>query len=126
MMVQAVELANMDSPPEYSPTDKDASATTGSISNDGTICKAEDYGAETDLKRVLTTRHVTMITLGSTIGMGLWLGSGKSLNSGGPAGLFLGYVLAGSMVWSVSHSSGEMAVMYPLPSAFVQWVSSMP
>jgi yeast amino acid transporter len=25
------------------------------------------------------------------------------------------------MIWSVSHSIGEMAVMYPLPSAFVQW-----
>ncbi|KAF2191150.1 amino acid transporter [Zopfia rhizophila CBS 207.26] len=62
-----------------------------------------------------------MIALGSSIGMGLWLGSGKSLASGGPAGIFLGYVLAGSMIWSVSHSIGEMAVIYPLPSAFVQW-----
>jgi amino acid transporter len=25
------------------------------------------------------------------------------------------------MIWAVSHSIGEMAVMYPLPSAFVQW-----
>ena len=25
------------------------------------------------------------------------------------------------MIWSVAHSTGEMAVMYPLPSAFVQW-----
>ncbi|KAF1959784.1 hypothetical protein CC80DRAFT_439841 [Byssothecium circinans] len=62
-----------------------------------------------------------MIALGSSIGMGLWLGSGKSLASGGPAALFLGYILAGSMIWSVAHSIGEMAVMYPLPSAFVQW-----
>lgn len=69
-----------------------------------------DYGAETDLRRLLTTRHVTMIALGSSIGVGLWLGSGKSLAAGGPASIFLGYLLAGSMVWSVSHSSGEMAV----------------
>ena len=27
----------------------------------------------------------------------------------------------GSMIWCVSHSIGEMACMYPLPSAFVQW-----
>lgn len=36
-------------------------------------------------------------------------------------GIFLGYLLAGSMVWAVSHSIGELAVVYPLPSAFVQW-----
>lgn len=53
--------------------------------------------------------------------MGLWLGSGTSLQNGGPAGIFIGYLLAGSMIWSVSHSIGEMAVMYPVPSAFVQW-----
>jgi amino acid transporter len=84
-----------------------------------------------------------MIALGSSIGMGLWLGSGKSLASGGPVGtyppymilsegyipisdaiaIFLGYVLAGSMVWAVAHSIGELAVMYPLPSAFVQWTN---
>ncbi|KAF2473379.1 uncharacterized protein BDR25DRAFT_323927 [Lindgomyces ingoldianus] len=80
-----------------------------------------DHGADSELRRLLGTRHVTMIALGSSIGMGLWLGSGKSLASGGPAGIFLGYLLAGSMIWSVSHSIGEMAVMYPLPSAFVQW-----
>lgn len=45
-----------------------------------------DYGAETELQRRLSTRHVTMIALGSSIGMGLWLGSGKSLASGGPVG----------------------------------------
>ncbi|KAF2262770.1 amino acid transporter [Lojkania enalia] len=87
----------------------------------GEVLHQHDYGAETELQRRLTTRHVTMIALGSSIGMGLWLGSGKSLASGGPAGIFLGYVLAGSMIWSVSHSIGEMAVMYPLPSAYVQW-----
>lgn len=81
-----------------------------------------DYGAETELRRLLTTRHVTMIALGSSIGVGLWLGSGKSLAAGGPAAIFLGYVLAGSMCWAVSHSSAEMAVIFPVPSAFVQWV----
>ena len=55
--------------------------------------------------------------------MGLWLGSGKSLASGGPAAIFIGYLLAASMVWSVSHSLGELAILYPLPSAYVQWTS---
>ncbi|KAL4938632.1 amino acid permease-domain-containing protein [Aspergillus oleicola] len=82
-----------------------------------------DHGADTDLHRQLSTRHLTMIALGSSIGMGLWLGSGVSLQRGGPAAIFLGYILAGTMIWSVAHAIGEMAVMYPLPSAFVQWSS---
>ncbi|KAB8236656.1 hypothetical protein ETB97_008943 [Aspergillus alliaceus] len=82
-----------------------------------------DHGAETDLHRSLSTRHITMIALGSSIGMGLWLGSGTSLANGGPAAIFIGYLLSGTMIWSVSHSIGEMAVMYPLPSAFIQWTS---
>ncbi|KAJ9139385.1 Amino acid transporter [Pleurostoma richardsiae] len=80
-----------------------------------------DYGADSELQRRLGSRHITMIALGSSIGMGLWLGSGTSLREGGPAAIFIGYLLSGSMIWSVSHSIGEMAVMYPLPSAFVQW-----
>ncbi|KAF7168362.1 hypothetical protein CNMCM6106_003600 [Aspergillus hiratsukae] len=88
-----------------------------------TIDVGHDHGADTELHRSLSTRHLTMIALGSSIGMGLWLGSGTSLASGGPAAMFIGYILSGTMIWAVSHSIGEMAVMYPLPSAFVQWSS---
>ncbi|KAJ6020158.1 amino acid transporter [Penicillium canescens] len=62
-----------------------------------------------------------MIALGSSIGTGLWLGSGTALKHGGPAAIFIAYLLASSIVWSVMHSIGEMAVLYPLPSAFTQW-----
>ncbi|KAF7558281.1 hypothetical protein G7Z17_g68 [Cylindrodendrum hubeiense] len=82
-----------------------------------------DHGAESQLHRRLGTRHLAMIGLGGSIGMGLWLGSGTSLSRAGPASLFIGYVLTGTMIWAVSHSIGEMAVMYPLPSAFVQWTN---
>jgi len=87
----------------------------------GEVTFIGDHGAESELQRKLSTRHITMIALGSSIGMGLWLGSGSSLASGGPAAMFLGYLLSGTMIWTVSQSIGEMAVMYPLPSAFVQW-----
>ena len=49
-----------------------------------------DHGAESGLQRRLGTRHITMIALGSSIGMGLWLGSGTSLIDGGPAAMFIG------------------------------------
>ncbi|KAI0835731.1 amino acid permease/ SLC12A domain-containing protein [Hypoxylon sp. FL0890] len=105
-------------PPAYQGSGDDSKEKQASITGE---VYGTDHGADTELKRSLSTRHLTMIALGSSIGMGLWLGSGLSLASGGPAGIFLGYCLAGSMIWCVSHSIGEMACMYPLPSAFVQW-----
>ncbi|RYP74765.1 hypothetical protein DL771_002829 [Monosporascus sp. 5C6A] len=50
----------------------------------GEVCMG-GHGADNELERLLSTRHVTMIALGSFIAMGLWLGSGTSLTSGGPA-----------------------------------------
>lgn len=93
----------------------------GGFQAGGSDIVIEDHGADSELQRRLSTRHITMIALGSSIGMGLWLGSGLSLASGGPASIFIGYILSGTMIWAVSHSIGEMAVMYPLPSAFTQW-----
>lgn len=49
-----------------------------------------DHGADSELQRRLSSRHITMIALGSSIGMGLWLGSGTSLVNGGPAALLIG------------------------------------
>ncbi|KAL5046765.1 hypothetical protein BDW71DRAFT_197413 [Aspergillus fruticulosus] len=80
-----------------------------------------EHDSETGLHRSLGTRHLTMIALGSAIGMGMWLGSGKSLVDGGPVSLFVGFLISSSIVWCVCQSIGEMAVMYPLPSGFVQW-----
>lgn len=67
----------------------------------------EDHGAESALKRHLATRHLIMVSIGSSIGMGLWLGSGTSLNHGGPASMFLGYWVAGSLCWATNMSIGE-------------------
>ncbi|KAI9833356.1 MAG: hypothetical protein M1819_003751 [Sarea resinae] len=81
----------------------------------------EDHGGDSGLHRSLSTRHLVMVAIGSSIGMGLWLGSGTSLIEGGPASIFLGYFLSGTIVWAVNQSIGELAVLYPVPSAFVRW-----
>ncbi|PYH36103.1 arginine permease [Aspergillus neoniger CBS 115656] len=117
--------------PQVPPTAKDAAAQgheqmeTTSVDIQDVTGKNEgemiDHGADTTLHRSLETRHLTMVSLGSAIGMGMWLGSGTSLVNGGPASLFIGFLISSSIVWSVSQSIGEMAIMYPLPSAFVQW-----
>lgn len=75
------------------------------------------------LSRSLTSRHLLMFSIGSAIGMGMWLGSGMSLVDGGPAALFIGYAVAGSIAWAVNQAIGELAILYPVPSAFPQWAS---
>lgn len=73
------------------------------------------------LKRRMTSRHLFMISIGSAVGMGLWLGTGASLHKGGPVGLFLGYLVTGSVAWALNMSIGEIASLYPVPSAFPRW-----
>ncbi|KAJ9215655.1 hypothetical protein DTO166G4_2761 [Paecilomyces variotii] len=47
------------------------------------------------LARKLTARQVQMIAIGGTIGTGLFLGTGKSLATGGPASMLIAYAIVG-------------------------------
>ncbi|OAP56820.1 hypothetical protein AYL99_08932 [Fonsecaea erecta] len=113
--------------------EKDAKVTTA-VSADGTVAEADglpleaepgqivaDWGADSGLSRRLSSRHLLMMSMGASIGQGLWLGSGSTINRGGPVGLLLGYMISGSVGWAVNQCIGEMAVLYPVPSAFPQW-----
>ncbi|RAL08266.1 arginine permease [Aspergillus homomorphus CBS 101889] len=86
-----------------------------------------DHGADTQLHRSLGTRHLTMVALGSAIGMGMWLGSGTILINGGPANMFIGFVISSSIVWAVCQSIGEMAssrwVCFGLGYWFSYWIT---
>lgn len=73
------------------------------------------------LKRKMTSRHLFMISIGSAVGMGLWLGTGASLHKGGPVGLFVGFLITGSVAWALNMSIGEIASLYPVTSAFPRW-----
>ena len=47
----------------------------------------------TELKRGLKARHLTMISLGGTIGTGLFLASGGAIHTAGPGGALLSYLI---------------------------------
>ena len=66
------------------------------------------------LKRKLQGRHMQMIAIGGAIGTGLFVGSGSSLATGGPAGLLIGFGLVGVMLFFVVHALGELAVIFPI------------
>ncbi|MBS4174626.1 amino acid permease [Bacillus sp. FJAT-49736] len=70
------------------------------------------------LKRSLKSRHLTMISLGGTIGTGLFLASGGAIHTAGPGGVILAYLLIGIMVYFLMTSLAEMAAYMPVSGTF--------
>ncbi|ORZ15781.1 amino acid permease/ SLC12A domain-containing protein [Absidia repens] len=59
-----------------------------------------------------------MISLGGTIGTGLFLASGASVASAGPGGALIAYALIGIMVFFMMECLGEMATYLPISGSF--------
>ncbi|WP_084283521.1 amino acid permease [Polynucleobacter kasalickyi] len=74
------------------------------------------------LKRHLKARHIRLMALGSTIGVGLFLGAGTAISQAGPAIIF-GYLLAGLVAFVVLRALGEMAVHQPVEGSFAQYAN---
>jgi len=72
------------------------------------------------LKRHLKARHIRLMALGSTIGVGLFLGSGTAISQAGPS-ILLGYLFAGMIAFIVLRALGEMAVYNPVAGSFAQY-----
>lgn len=70
------------------------------------------------LNRALSARQVQMIAIGGTIGTGLFLGTGKSLATGGPASMLICYLIVGAIVFVTMLSLGEMAAFIPVAGSF--------
>lgn len=71
-------------------------------------------GGEGGLQRNLQARHLTMISLGGTIGTGLFLASGSSIQVAGPGYALIAYGLIGTMVYCFMSSLGEMTTYLPI------------
>jgi AAT family amino acid transporter len=70
------------------------------------------------LARKLSARQVQMIALGGTIGTGLFLGTGKSLATGGPASMLIAYFIVGAIVFLTMLALGEMSAFVPIAGSF--------
>lgn len=70
------------------------------------------------LARKLSARQVQMVAIGGTIGTGLFLGTGKSLTTGGPASMLLCYAIVGAIVFITMLCLGEMAAFVPIAGSF--------
>ncbi|MFC5450070.1 amino acid permease [Paenibacillus aestuarii] len=61
---------------------------------------------------------MAMISLGGSIGTGLFLASGGAIHSAGPGGALLAYAIIGIMVYFLVTSLGEMATYMPVSGTF--------
>lgn len=68
----------------------------------------------------LKVRHLTMMGLGSTIGAGLFLGTGVGIKAAGPA-VLLAYVVAGSLAVLIMRMLGEIGSVIPASGSFSEY-----
>ncbi|CAL1329428.1 amino acid permease [Candidatus Providencia siddallii] len=72
------------------------------------------------LQRGLESRHIELIALGGTIGVGLFLGSSSTLKWAGPS-VLLAYIIAGIFVFFIMRSMGEMLFVEPVTGSFASF-----
>jgi amino acid transporter, AAT family len=73
--------------------------------------------SNTDLSRNLRDRHIQLIALGGTIGVGLFLGSAKAIHRAGP-GLLLAYAVGGIVIFLIMRALGELLTYRPVAGSF--------
>ncbi|MDF7637679.1 amino acid permease [Leuconostocaceae bacterium ESL0958] len=73
-------------------------------------------------ERNLSHRHVSMIALGGTIGTGLFLGAGASIEKAGPAILLI-YIITGFFVFAMMRALGEMLVSDESKPVFIEFMT---
>ncbi|ODV63286.1 amino acid permease [Ascoidea rubescens DSM 1968] len=84
------------------------------INNDSNAISVND-----PFSKSLKERHLKMISLAGCIGTGLFIGSGKALKAGGPAGVLIGWAIVGSSILCTMHALGELCVNFPCSGSFI-------
>ncbi|WP_318503997.1 amino acid permease [Bacillus sp. T3] len=73
--------------------------------------------ANKELKRGLESRHIQMIALGGTIGVGLFMGSASTIKWTGPS-VLLAYAITGIFIFFIMRAMGEMLYLEPSTGSF--------
>ncbi|MGJ7922120.1 amino acid permease [Neobacillus sp. LXY-4] len=73
--------------------------------------------ANKELKRGLESRHIQMIALGGTIGVGLFMGSASTIKWTGPS-VMLAYAITGIFIFFIMRAMGEMLYLEPSTGSF--------
>lgn len=77
---------------------------------------------EKELSRGLKARHIELIALGGTIGVGLFMGSASTIKWAGPS-VLLAYGVAGIAMYIIMRIMGEMLYTEPLTGSFANYAN---
>ncbi len=75
------------------------------------------------LHKNLDSRLLGMITLGGSIGTGIFLASGSVLFRAGPGGTLIAYIFMGILIYYLMSSLGEMAAYMPSSGSFYHYAA---
>ncbi|MGH8242657.1 MAG: amino acid permease [Steroidobacteraceae bacterium] len=75
---------------------------------------------QAQLARGLRNRHVQLIAIGGTIGVGLFLGSARAIQSAGPA-LLINYAICGIVIFFMMRALGELMLHRPVAGSFASY-----
>ena len=75
---------------------------------------------DASLARNLANRHIQLIAIGGTIGVGLFLGSAKAIHNAGP-GLLLAYAVGGVAIFFIMRALGELLSYRPVAGSFASY-----
>ncbi|KAG7137172.1 proline-specific permease put4 like protein [Verticillium longisporum] len=90
----------------------DGSQVDVDLKNDSSDGMAAKYG---ETHRGLKPRHVHLMAIGGSIGVGLWVGIGSVLSKAGPLSLILGYAFWGCFfIWPLYLCVAEMCAYLPV------------
>ncbi len=75
---------------------------------------------DSTLSRNLSNRHIQLIAIGGTIGVGLFLGSARAIHNAGP-GLLLAYAVGGLAIFFIMRALGELLTYRPVAGSFASY-----
>ncbi|CAH0153733.1 Proline-specific permease ProY [Pseudomonas sp. 22 E 5] len=70
--------------------------------------------------KLLSSRQISFMALGMSIGVGLFLGSASAIKSAGPS-VLLAYIISGGVIFLIMRALGEMTVHNPVSGSFAAY-----
>ncbi|MWN05019.1 amino acid permease [Gilliamella sp. Pas-s95] len=83
-----------------------------------TTSESQESPYPSSLKKNLKNRHLLMISLGGSIGTGLFIGIASPLSTVGPLGTIIAYLMAGCIMLSTMLCLGELSCAFPHAGSF--------
>lgn len=81
----------------------------------------EEKKTQNTYKRTLTNAHIQLIALGGTIGTGLFLGVGNSIQKAGPAVILI-YIIVGLFLFILMRALGELILSDLKKHTYIEFI----